>query len=105
MVELNKTSSANLSEEDLFLRLSETMEKLGVEFSIGYAYSPRPAAWSRGRHHIVLETPIQKGRYRRKAGDALCKPAEKFWSLESVPGAKVPTCKECLRRAELLASG
>lgn len=74
-----------------------------------YAYSPRQGPNSRGRTHIVLDTAVQVGRMRRRCGDALCKPRDKFFGLsrecEPVPDEMVcPRCNELRERFSRKAS-
>lgn len=54
--------------------------------------------------HIVLCEDVSVGRFKRVAGDALCKPIRKFNGNLWVSPSKdaVPSCKACLERAEKL---
>lgn len=53
-------------------------------FLVGYAYNPRQAASSNGAYHLVVdEVMVERiGRLHRQVGDALCKPAGRFWHLQ-----------------------
>ena len=63
-----------------------------------YAFSPRQGGGTVARCHAVLDQPVEAGRFRRKAEDALCKPREKFWGLApGNPKAEV-SCPACLAR-------
>jgi hypothetical protein len=62
------------------------------------AYHPKDCGNSAGADHLVVDSDYQHGRLKREAGDALCKPARKFWGLYSEPERK-PTCKRCLEIA------
>lgn len=64
-----------------------------------YAYSPRQTAWSYANYHAVLDQPLDAGRLHRKAGDALCKPAQRFWGLERITTSPVD-CPRCIELAE-----
>lgn len=63
--------------------------------SVYGSYHPRDRGNAHGANHLVLSSKYVKGRLRREAGDALCKPATKFWGLYAEPDRK-PTCKACL---------
>ena len=64
-----------------------------------YAYSPRQGAWTIARYHAALDQPLVAGRCKRDKGDALCKPAQRFWGLEAVTTSPV-TCPRCLELAK-----
>jgi len=63
------------------------------------AYNPSDRGSSAGGNHIVLEEPLQFGRLVRQAGDALCKPAKKFWGLTGPGEDRVLDCHHCIRQA------
>lgn len=67
------------------------------ELSFAYAYSPRENDGSRGKYHAVTRRPLWHGRLRRAEGDPLCKPARKFWGLDSRSREKFDSypCKRC----------
>lgn len=76
-------------------------------FALRHAYTGRCTGNYSGGDHIVVATgELASGRLRRKAGDALCKPASKFWGL--YPGhdhgdrQRDSTCKSCLAKADRL---
>jgi hypothetical protein len=62
------------------------------------AYNPSDRGNSAGANHLVVTGALVRGRIRREEGDALCRPAQKFWGLYSHPERK-PTCKRCLEIA------
>jgi hypothetical protein len=66
-----------------------------------YAYRPRPGdRTSPGSNHAVLDQPLNRARFRRQAGDALCKPAAKFWGLYDDGPHQAPVdCQRCLATA------
>lgn len=66
--------------------------------STAYAYSPRENVGSLGGLHIVVRVPVHAGRLHREPGDALCKPAAKFWGLDGRENTPA-TCIGCLRAA------
>ena len=72
--------------------------------SFAYAYSPRENDGSSGKYHVVTQVPLEAGRLRRAAGDALCKPARKFWGLDARSFERFQTypCKRCKALAERL---
>jgi hypothetical protein len=65
-----------------------------------YAYTRRQGAWSFAHTHAVLDQDLNAGRFKRTKGDALCRPAEKFWGLEPITtrGVSCPKCKELAER-------
>lgn len=50
-----------------------------------------------GGLHLIVTADLLRGRLSRSAGDALCKPAKKFWGLEPDPERDLSdvTCKRC----------
>jgi hypothetical protein len=60
-----------------------------------YAFSPRQGGGTVARYHAVLDQPVEAERFRRKAGDPLCKPREKFWGLAVGNRAAKITCPDC----------
>ena len=71
-----------------------------VTAHVEYAYNPRQGAMSNGSHHAVLDQPLHAGRLHREAGDALCKPARRFWGLEVGHDLANVDCRRCV---EMLA--
>lgn len=74
--------------------------------TVGYAYSPRQTATPIGAYHLVTLERLEAGRITRDAGDALCKPARRFWGLERHPsfeknGADCKRCREIAARLNL----
>lgn len=79
--------------------------------SLYQSFSPRHGDGSLNTLHLVAAEDIAKGRFKRKAGDALCKPAARFWMLEPVSDAQINRevdgflqwgCKACAERAAKL---
>lgn len=64
-----------------------------------YAFNPRQGDRSDARYHAVIDTPIAEGRFVRAAGDALCRPARKFWGL-AVGNPSAVNCPRCLVLAQ-----
>ena len=68
---------------------------------VRYAYALRQGDRSNGADHIVVDTAVYAGRFRREAGDALCRPRARFRDLS--PGSDTATgiasCPVCLDRA------
>lgn len=57
----------------------------------------------RGGYHYTVPEDLNAGRLHRKAGDALCRPARKFWWLNPLVTTGVEVgCKECLKIANRL---
>ena len=51
-------------------------------YRVAYAYSPRENVGSTGKYHLIATERIAHGPLVREPGDALCKPARKFWGLD-----------------------
>jgi hypothetical protein len=66
-----------------------------MKLTVYGAYNPSDRGNSAGGNHLVVSEDLARGRLRREAGDALCKPERKFWGLYKHPERK-PTCKRCL---------
>jgi hypothetical protein len=67
-----------------------------VTLLVQYAWKPRPSSHAaNGRDHLVTTAPLSFGRFKREAGDALCKPRRKFWQLEKNYATEAD-CKKCL---------
>jgi hypothetical protein len=65
---------------------------------VATAYHPRPRGWSNVNEHYVASEPLQAGRLRRRAGQALCS-TRNFWQLEkSDRPASCPRCIAVLKR-------
>jgi hypothetical protein len=69
-----------------------------MKLTVYGAYNPSDRGNSAGGNHLVVSEAFVGGRLRREAGDALCKPARKFWGLYEHAERK-PTCKRCLEIA------
>lgn len=78
----------------------DQLNEKGIKGKVAYAYSPKEGAtdgfFSPGKDHFQLSGSLVKGRLRRNRGDALCKPAEKFWGLLETGDKQVVTCSICL---------
>lgn len=70
-------------------------------FVVYGAYHPRDRGMAHGAEHWVTTKPLAIGQLRRRPGDALCKPARKFWGLYAHP-EREPTCKRCIEIATRL---
>ncbi len=51
-------------------------------YRVAYAYSPRENVGSTGKYHLITTEQISRHPLFRRPGDALCKPARKFWGLD-----------------------
>ena len=67
---------------------------------VRYAFNRRQGGAYNGKYHLVLNRPLSAGRLTRRAGDALCKPSNKFWGLEKGSEYAAVDCPTCLQRAE-----
>lgn len=78
----------------------EQLKAQGCQAKTAYAYSPREGGregfFAPGADHYQLLSPVTVGRLKRVAGDALCKPAKKFWGLDGYDDKYTVTCKTCL---------
>lgn len=78
------------------------LAKQDIQGKTAYAYSPREGArdgfFSPGKDHFQLLSPVAEGRFKRESGDALCKPAVKFWGLQGFNDDSPVTCRQCLDR-------
>ena len=80
-------------------RASSNATRRTLRSQLDIPYGPRPRPSPHARYHAVLDRPLVAGRFRREAGEALCKPATRFWGLALVTTAPV-TCPRCLELAE-----
>ena len=62
---------------------------------VEYAFHKRQGARSNGDYHAVLDQPLTSGHLYRAAGDALCKPRDKFWGLEVGNPDALVNCGRC----------
>lgn len=63
---------------------------------------PEEGAGAQGIH-IVVQQELHRGRFRRSAGDALCRPRKRFWGLSAGFSARHgDPCITCAERAERL---
>lgn len=91
------------SHDAFLLEARKTADRLPFAHSTAYAYSPHENVGSGGTSHIIVDEPLQAGRLIRKPGDALCKPAARFWGLDMRPG-RPAECLRCLEIAERLTN-
>jgi hypothetical protein len=75
-------------------------QRLPFRTTIAYAYSPRENVGSSGGDHILCVEAVTRGRLRREAGDALCKPRARFWGLDARGDGATASCLRCLELAE-----
>jgi len=65
-------------------------------------YNPAASIRHATGFHAVLDQPLTVGRFKREAGDALCKPAWRFRALEIWhSGANLASWVRCERCREL----
>lgn len=80
--------------------------RLRLQFETGVAYAYCGGAQTganNGGLHITVKTELRSGRMVRAFGDALCKPARKFWDLSTRDGERAD-CLRCLEIAERLVA-
>jgi hypothetical protein len=65
------------------------------------AHHPGDIGNAAGADHYAVTRPLDVGRLHRRAGDALCKPAAKFWGLYDAD-ERAANCKRCRTIAERL---
>lgn len=79
---------------------------LPFETDVAYAYLGRMQRGSndhQGGLHITTKAPFTVGRLVRKPGDALCKPAARFWGLDGGrAGLAYAHCVTCADKVEQL---
>jgi hypothetical protein len=63
------------------------------------AHHPGDAGRAAGADHYTVTRPLDVGRLHRRPGDALCRPAAKFWGLYDAPERKA-NCVRCIAIAE-----
>lgn len=80
--------------------------RLNFRAHVEHAYTPRETGGYGGRDHIVLDEDVVRsgGRFRRQAGDAVCKVRSKFWGLHPVEEGRAPSCKRCVEMAKQWAN-
>jgi hypothetical protein len=81
-----------------------------VRLRVGTAYNPSDRGANPGGNHWIVADELRiPGRLYRAPGDALCKPARKFWGLSDVDEERwrFVTCKRCheMARRWLLVEG
>lgn len=64
-----------------------------------HAYTRRQTDRTFGHDHAVLDQDLDRGRFKREKGDALYKPARKFWGLYPTNTSPV-SCPRCIDLAE-----
>lgn len=96
-IEKDKTSiHLSCQQEAKSLFIKTVYNQFNLKHNISYAYSPRENVGSNGKNHIVLEQDYSKGRLKRISGDPLCKPARRFWGLESIDNKNTEhLCQQC----------
>lgn len=64
-----------------------------------HAYTRRQSDRTFAHNHAVLDQPLIAGRFQRAQGDALCRPAAKFWGLYPSNNSPV-SCPHCIELAD-----
>ena len=81
--------------------LRQLLAKLPFRWHVAHAYTAQETATYGGADHVVVDEPVRIGRLRREPGDALSRPAKKFWGLHAVAETdRLPTSIADIRIAE-----
>lgn len=97
--EVAALSKDNASSEKPAVTAKEPV-KIGKHlFGIASAFHPGDRGNSAGADHLKVLDTLDVGRLHRVRGDALCKPARKFWGLYEVSSGRKVTCKRCIALA------
>lgn len=70
-------------------------------WAVGHAHHGFGYGSSRSGNHAVVLHRLQTGRLVRQPGDALCKPAAKFWTWELIESAGQSDTVDCVRCTEI----
>ena len=88
---------------DRYLRA--LLDQLPFRWYVAHAYTPRETASHGGADHVIVDEEVRIGRVVRQPGDALSRPAKKFWGLARVVGnARLPTALADIKIAERIAA-
>lgn len=85
--------------------LRDLLAQLPFRWHIAHAYTAQETGSYGGADHIVVDEPVHIGRLKREAGDALSRPARKFWGLHAVAEKdRMPTSLADIKIAERLVT-
>lgn len=81
--------------------LRDLLAQLPFRWYIAHAHTGRATmSYEGGADHIVVDEPIHIGRLKREPGDALSRPAKKFWGLYRTDDRSLPTSLADIKIAE-----
>lgn len=81
--------------------LRELLARLPFRWYIAHAHTGRATmSYEGGADHIVVDEPVHIGRLKREPGDALSRPARKFWGLYRTDDRSLPTSLADIKIAE-----
>lgn len=101
--ELTRQHDAVAARGEQYLR--ELLARLPFSWYVAHADTGRSTmTYEGGDDHIVVDEPIHIGRLRREPGDALSRPARKFWGLTRKEG-RLPTSRADIKIAERIVAG
>lgn len=80
--------------------LRQLLAKLPFRWHVAHAYTAQETATYGGADHIVVDDEVRIGRLVRHPGDALSRPARKFWGLSAVEADRLPTSVADIKIAE-----
>lgn len=85
---------------DEIIKLVARAREAGLQYAVAYAYNPKEGGSSNGKYHLIVTAAegLTLIRVQRQKGDALCKPAAKFWGLDLKDTS--PSCPKCLAQLE-----
>jgi hypothetical protein len=84
--------------------LRELLAQLPFRWHIAHAYTAQETATYGGADHIVVDDEVRIGRLARQPGDALSRPAKKFWGLAAVEEGRLPSSLADIKIAERIVS-
>lgn len=107
------------AEEDLYRQWMQARTQaweqlkaaLPVPVVLAYNYSGgnHYATWTQGADHIIVTKDVTAGRWQRSEGEAFCTTDSNahqqdfVWWKDETDAARLPTCKNCLKRAAKLS--
>lgn len=84
--------------------LRRLLAKLPFRWHVAHAYTARETATYGGADHVVVDDEVRIGRLVRHPGDALSRPARKFWGLHAVEADRLPSSVADIKIAERIVS-
>ena len=84
--------------------LRELLAQLPFRWHVAHAYTAQETATYGGADHVVVDDRVHVGRLKREPGDALSRPAKKFWGLSAVEEGRLPSSLADIRIAERIVA-